>query len=64
MPTVAPRNWFLPEKLVVTQLVSETELYITLWNFDVLTEVTVDITVIWDVTPCSLLDCYRLFGDR
>jgi hypothetical protein len=32
-------------------------------RFEVLTVVTMKITVFWDVTPCRLVDCYRRFGD-
>jgi hypothetical protein len=31
-------------------------------KFDILKAVTVMITVIWDVTPCSLVDCYTHIG--
>jgi hypothetical protein len=31
-------------------------------KFNVLTATTMEITVFWGVTPCSLVECYQRFG--
>jgi len=40
---------------------SEEGLHIKLATFDVFTEVLLTIQAVWDVTPCRLVNNYRLF---